>query len=216
MNKSLTTNTLALCLLITIVQTTQSSTPNNPPSYWQIAVNIFFGDSQPEPANPQSTQAPISITAQAPISVTAQDYVTQLRSDLNGSTNQNRLPVIPWNEVNEIEQALKEELHLVDVRNIDYVNQIIRSILISHVKTKTIMDLNDLKREGFIVTAQDYQEIPNSNESNMLARLNRMPHLSGQAIAQYFGQQRRNATRQSILNRSNTFNPFDPSGSVYQ
>lgn len=205
-NKLFKANTLALCLLATSGQIILGDTPNNPPSYWQIAITFFFGN-QEQPHNDSN---------QAPAGITAQDYINQLRSDLNGSTNHNRLPVIPWTEVSEIEQTLKEELRFVDLRNSDMVNNKIYSVLADHVKTKTVTDLNELAQEGFWITAQDYQIIPNSNECNMFARLERMPHLNGEAIAQYFGEHRKNSTRQSVINRNNNRNPFDPSGGAHQ
>ena len=198
-------NTLVICLLATSVQIILGDTPNNPPSYWQIFITFFAGNQSEQENNPH----------QAPVGITAQDYINQLRSNLNGSANHNRLPIIPWTEVDEIEQTLKEELRFVDLRNSDMVNNKIRSILANHVKTKTVTDLNELNQEGFYITAQDYQTIPNSNECNMFARLERMPHLNGEAIAQYFGEHRKNSTRQSVLNRKNNRNPFDPSGRVY-
>lgn len=195
MNKLFKANTLTICLLATTVQVIQGDMPNNPLSYWQVLITFFSGN-QPKQQNNSN---------QAPAGVTAQDYTAQFRIDLNGAAPYNSTPVIPWHEVNEMIAIIEHELRFADLRNIDKVNQIILSVLPPFVKTKTKGDLDELPQKGIYPTAKDYATIPNSNEYNLLARLNRIPHLNGEAIAQYFGERRKNSTRQSV--HDNSYNP---------
>jgi hypothetical protein len=180
MNKLLKNTTLSVVLLTTTFQTIPS------PFDW-IFVAWFFGSSQQQQENPD----------QAPAGVTTDSYIAQFRSDLNGQSS-----VIPLNEMQEMEAAIRQELRNVDLRNKDNVNQIIRSVVCNQVKIGTIRDLDALKREGFYITADDYTKISSSNESNMFARLERMPHLNGAAIAQYFGETRKHSLRNSLINRT--------------
>lgn len=189
MNKLSKTTVLALCLLATSTQTTQCVS-----SGWQVFITFLFGDSQPQSQNSSD---------QAPAGVTVEDYITQFRYDLNGSVDQNRNPVIPWDEVKEMEATIKEELRFTNLRDKETVNNKIRSILLNHVKTKTISDLKQLTHDGFYLTSDDYTRISNSNENNMLARLSQIPHLNGEAIAQYFGAARKNTLRDILNNRQN-------------
>lgn len=72
----------------------------------------------------------------------------------------------------------------------------------NQVKTGTAKDLNMLASEGFYITRKEYQTIPNAYENNMIARLGKMPHLNGEAIAQYFGEMRKESIRNSLKNRT--------------
>ena len=197
MNKPFKTTILALCLFATHAQMVQCSSGNNSLSYWQIVVNSFSCDSQPQSQSQDNPE-------QAPAGVTVQDYINQFRCDLNGPENQNRNPIIPWSEVEEMEAAIRKELHsTANIRDTEIVNNKIRSIVVNHVKTKTFSDLQELLRvrEGYNVTNQDCRIISESNESNMIARLGQMPHLNGEAIAQYFGAARKNSLRNILINK---------------
>ncbi len=179
MNKLLKNSSFTLILLTTTLQTTPS------PFDW-VFFAWFFGSSQQQESPDQ-----------VPAGVTEDDYVAQFRSDMNGQSC-----VIPLNEMQEMEAAIKQELRNIDLRDKDLANQIIRSAICNQVKTGTARDLNALKREGFYITADDYTKISSSNENNIIARLGRMPHLNGAAIAQYFGETRKNSLRSSLINRT--------------
>lgn len=180
--------TVTLILLIANSQELQCSNP----SHWQMFITFIFGETQPR-----------SNTDQAPDNVTIDNYIAQFRSDLNGHTG---AIIIPLDEVQEMETILRTELRSCNLQNTDMVNQKIRSVIINQVKEGTISDLNELKSETyysnqFFIISQDYQTIPNSYENNIIARLNKTPHLSGYAIAQYFGETRKNEIRDSLIKR---------------
>ena len=196
MKKSFTVNSLALLLFATSIHMTRCDATNNQPSFYQVVITWFFGNSY----------QPHNNSDQAPVDVTAQDYINQFRCDLNGpATHQNRKPVIPWHEVDEMEAVIREELRNINLRDRDMANQIIRSVLLNQVKTETVLDLNQLRQEGLYISPEEYQSIPNSHECNILARLNRAPHLNGESIAQYFGENRKNETKKAVLKKYNAF-----------
>lgn len=182
MNKLLKNSSFTLILLTTTFQTI----PNNPPSYWQMFITFVWD-------NPQQQES----YDQAPAGVTADDYITQFRSDLNGQSC-----MIPLNEMHEMEATIKNELRNTDLRNKNNVNEIICSVLCNQVRIGTIRDLNALQREGVYITSDDYAKISSSNENNIIARLERMPHLNGAAIAQYFGETRKHSLRNALINRT--------------
>jgi|GEM_PF-3192902 len=206
MTKSFVINTLAIIFLIATVHITGTQIPNDPPSYYQIVIEAIFGKTEQQQDN----------SDQAPDNITAQDYIAQFRADLNGTAHHNRIPVIPWHEVNEMAITIKQELRNTNLHNVDKTNQIIRSVLLNHVKTKTIADLNELQREGYYIAPDDYTTIPDSHEYSMLARLNRMPHLKGESIAHFFGEHRKNSTKKYVIHRGKNNNPFDPSQGAHE
>ncbi len=107
------------------------------------------------------------------------------------------------NEMQEMETAIRKELRNIDLRDKDLANQTIRSILCSQVKTGTKQDMEALTcEEGFYYTRKQYETIPTSYENNMIARLGRMPHLNGEALAEYFGEARKNSLRHELINRN--------------
>ncbi|HEX4069342.1 MAG TPA: hypothetical protein VHX42_04545 [Candidatus Babeliales bacterium] len=181
MNKVLKTTTLATILLTTTSQVIPTPFPS-----WQILISWFSYNPQPQ-ENPD----------QAPAGVTIDNYIAQFRSDLNG-----QYCIISWEEMNEMEKALQQELRNLDIRDKDLVNQTIRSVLCNQVKIGTIRDLNALKHEGFYIAQKEYETIPTAYENNMIARLGQMRHLNGQAIAQYFGETRKTSIRNSLKNRT--------------
>jgi hypothetical protein len=199
MNKSPKVAFLALALLATINHITQCYSPDNPPSTLQVIFTFFFGQSQPQPQNNPD---------QAPAGVTTQDYLTQFRYDLNGTTDTRKEAIIPWHEVQKMEEAIKKELGLIDLRDRNKVNEAIRSVLLNQVKTETIADIRKAEAKGYVTTPEDYQVIPNTHEYDMIARLGRAPHLNGESIAQYFGEARKQATRKALRERHSNYNPF--------
>lgn len=206
MNKLFKAHTLAICLLVTSAHVTCSTVPNNPPSYWQVLITFFSGN-QPEQQNSSD---------QAPDGVTVQDYIAQFRADLNGTAQYNRMPVIPWHEVDEMAATIEQELYHTDLRNQDKTNQRIRAVICNHVKGKTILYLNQLERDGFYITPEECQSIAKSHENNIRVRLESIPHLNGESIAQYFGESHKNKIRDNLRNRGNRYNPFDPSRGAHQ
>jgi hypothetical protein len=179
MNTLLKNSSLTLILLTTTFQNTPS------PFDWLFAAWRFCSSQQQEN------------TGQAPAGVTADDYIAQFRSDINGQST-----VIPWNEMQEMEAAIRKELRTIDLRDKNLANNIIRSVLCNQVKTGTIRDLDALKEEGFYITSDEYTRISSSNENNIIARLGRMSHLNGSAIAQYYGETRKHSLRNSLINRT--------------
>jgi hypothetical protein len=183
--------TIALILLTTTSQILPVLTPgntNNPPSYWQIVINLFWRN----PQQPQENQD------QAPAGVTENAYIAQLRSDVNGQSC-----IIPWDEMNEIEKTIRKELRNIDLCDTDKANQIIRSALCNQVPTGTKRDMITLAHEeGCYYTQKEYETIPTSYENNIIARLGRMPHLNGEAIAEYYGEARKNSLRSISRNRT--------------
>jgi hypothetical protein len=187
MKKQLQISTLAATLLITTCQ----AIPNNPPSYWQIFITFVYGDQQPQGNGDL-----------APTGVTEDDYIAQFRSDMNGRDHRYG-PIIPLNEMQEMETAIKSNLRNIDLRDKDIANQIIRSILIEQVKKGTQRDLDALAREGFYTTREECRAISTSYENNIRVRLESIPHnLNGAAIAQYFGNERKNSLRNYFMNRN--------------
>lgn len=186
MNKLLKITTLSVILFTTTLQTTPA------PFDW-VFVAWLFGNPQQQPQkNPD----------QAPAGVTADDYIAQFRSDLNGQSC-----VIPWDEVNEMERTLRQELRNVDLRDKDLVNQIIRSILCNQVNIGTQRDMNILSEYetgNFFYESEEFKTIPTSYENNIRVRLESIPHnLNGAAIAQYFGEARKNSLRIDYRKRNN-------------
>jgi hypothetical protein len=179
MNKLLKNSSLALILLITTFQIK----PNNPPSYWQIFITWIPWNQQPQ-ENPN----------EAPAGVTIDDYITQFHSDLRD--------LIPSRDMQEMETNIRAELYNINLRDKDKANQIMRSIIGNQVRIGTNRDLDALRGEGFYITPNEKVTIPNSYEQNVFARLNRMPHLNGEAIAQYFGETRKESIRNSLRNRT--------------
>ncbi len=179
MNTLLKNGSLALILLTATFQNTPS------PFDWLFAAWRFCS-SQPQENSDQ-----------APANVTIDNYIAQFRSDMNGQSI-----VIPWDEMQEMEAAIRKELRSIDLRDKNLANNIIRSVLCNQVKTGTIRDLDALKKEGFYITSDDYAKISSSNENNIIARLGRMPHLNGSAIAQYYGETRKHSLRNSLINRT--------------
>jgi hypothetical protein len=182
-NKLLKNSSLALILLITTFQIK----PNNPPSYWQIFITFFY-------ENPQQQENP----NQAPAGVTEDHYIAQFYSDMNG-----RSCIIPLHEMQEMETAIRQELRNIDLRDKDEANRIIRKVLRNQGKIGSKRDLYDLEhREGFYVSTEEYETIPNSYKKNISARLNRMRHLNGEALAQYYGETRKESIRNGLKSRT--------------
>lgn len=189
---------LALILFTTTTQTLPILTPqrsgNNPvnsPTYWQIFITLIYGNPQPQ-ENPD----------QAPIGVSVDNYIAQVRSDLNGQTSR-YAPLIPLNEMQEIEAAMKINLCSTDTK--DIANNKIRSILIAQVGKGTLKDLYELaNKERFYVSEEEYITIPASYENNARVTLEKTPHnLNGEAIAPYYGENRKNSVRHDLMNRNN-------------
>jgi hypothetical protein len=178
---------IIIFLLITSAQATYAS-PNNPPSYWQIFIGIFY--KQPQPNYNDDT---------TPIDATIENYIMQLRYDLNGDTSHTRTPIIPASSMRKIEAKLRKELQSSDMNDRDLLNQKTRSLLVDLVKSETNNEINELEKEGIFVTNQDRSAIINSYENNIIARLNRMPHLNGEALAEFFGANHKHSVRRIIL-----------------
>jgi hypothetical protein len=182
MNKLLKNSSLALILLATTFQTIPT------PFDWHIIISWFSWNQQPQ-ENPD----------QAPAGVTIDNYVAQFYSDMNG-----RSCIIPLDEMQEMEIAIRKELLIrnIDLRNEDLVNQEIRSVLCGQLKTGIRRDMRALAREkNYRFTQEEFETIPNSYENNLIARLGRMPHLNGEAIAEYYGIARKNSLERDYINR---------------
>jgi hypothetical protein len=185
MNKLLKNSSLTLILLTTTLQTIPT------PCDLRIFIPWFWSNPQPQ-ENPD----------QAPAGVTEDDYIAQFHSDMNGQSC-----IIPLNEMQEMEAAIRQELRNIDLRDKDLTNQIIRSVLCNQVKIGTERDMNVLsqyKSGGFRYTRKEFETIPTSYENNIRVRLESIPHnLNGAAVAQYFGEARKNSLRNDYKKRNN-------------
>lgn len=178
MNKLLKNSSLALILLTTTLQTIPT------PFDWHIIISWFSWNQQPQENSDQ-----------APAGVTIDDYITQFHSDLRG--------LIPSHDMQEMDTSIRAELCNINLRDKDKANQIMRSIIGNQVRIGTKRDLDALEHiESFYITSHEKVTISNSYEQNVFARLNRMPHLNGEAIAQYFGETRKESIRNSLRNRT--------------
>lgn len=175
--------------VITLFLLTASTQIQCTPSGLQAWIIFFLGDSQPQ-NNPD----------QIPTGVTKEHYVAQIVSDLRG---------LPIKDLLNIEHQLKEKLSLSDIQKPDLANQKTRSFLADYVKTDTVTDLDELKKEGLYVTPEDYKTIPQSYENNMIARLTNMSDLNGLGIAQYFGESRKSSIREYLTKRNPNNIPYN-------
>ena len=193
MNKTLKNNALVLILLTTSIQTLQCYVENNnAPSTWQMFITFLYG-------NPE--QPPVK-TNQVPTGITEEHYIAQFCYDLNGERHPNKIPLIPWNEVDKMAAIMRPKLRLIDLNNPNQANKVIRSVLKDYVKTETINDLlqsHDLVDHG--MGYSDVESIATSTRGNIKASLKRAPHLNGESIAQYFGEHRKSAARRAFFDR---------------
>jgi len=105
-----------------------------------------------------------------------------------------------------METVIRAKLRNQNLHDEYAIKRIFYKALANQARDGSISDLNDLQKEAFksknfFITPQDYQTIPNSNKENVKARLKRMPHLNGEAIAQYYGEARKNSVRDSLIKR---------------
>ena len=190
MEKSNKKNLLILSLFLTAHPTICDQ--NNDQSFFAALMQFVFGNQQHQPQKQQNEQAPEGVTVD--------DYITQLRYDLNGAYHPNKTPVIPWKEIDAIEQSARVQLRNTNLRDRDRVNQKIGSVLIDHVEKQTILTLDSLARQGYQLNVAEQRAIRESMGRNIATRLEEIPHLNGEALHQFFGQELVDTITQRVKN----------------
>jgi len=197
MNKSVTENLLITTLVLTTMQTAHGNQSNDD-SFWCAFFGWCTGNTQQQESYKPDHK---KHDAEAPEGITIEDYLNQFACDLNGARHYpNRPPVIPHEEVEEMKAAARQQLHYVDLRNVNHTNQILRAVMVDHVQNKTNLDIKALKQQGHFIDKAQEQAIIKSQGENIAARLEAMKSLNGEALAQFFGESRTNMVRRYVEN----------------
>jgi hypothetical protein len=183
---------LILFLLTTSVQVITCS-PNDANGLWQVIVNIFYSNPAKQPQD------------QLPAGITVDDYLAQWRFDLNGAYYPNKVPLIPWQDIFAIENVAKTELHNIDLRNKDYANQIIGSVMKNYVESQAKTEARKYTSDEDLINRTS-SAIGNS----FATRLEHTPNRDGHALHQFFG------TPLAEMVRSSINNPTYQRGKYYQ
>jgi hypothetical protein len=122
----------------------------------------------------------------APEGVTIDDHLAQIWSDLGGYSQGHP---ISEEEIDSACSVIRRHLEQCrDIRDYQQIRTAIHNGLIEHTGNKTARILSDLRDQGYNLTMEDIHSIVKSKQGNMAARLKQTSHISGENLAQFFGQ----------------------------